>query len=128
MPLIGLPRLKMIARREQVEAGLRRHLAGLDKLRHRELFVPQHEADQLLAVQCAIALLRAGGGGIGLAHGLRRSGPDPDIRRREQRAGSCEQLPPARGKADFSVHTRTPINANRHRTGRRASSPKILLL
>jgi len=128
MPFIGLPGLKMVAGREQVEAGLRRHLAGLDQLRHRELLVAEHEADQLLAMQCAIALLRAGSGRAGLAHGLRRGRADPDIARCEHRAGGREQLAAARGKADFSVHTRTPINANRHRTGRRASSPKILLL
>ena len=128
MAFIGLPGLEMVARREQVEAGLCRHLAGLDQLRHRELFVAEHEADQLLAVQCAIALLRAGGGGIGLAHGLRRSRADPDITRCEQRAGGGEQLAPTRRKADFSVHTRTPINANRQRPAPAAFTPKILLL
>jgi len=61
----------------------------------------------------------------------RRRDPEPRGGERDALpviAGGREQLAAARGKADFSVHTRTPINANRHRTGRRASSPKILLL
>jgi len=130
MAFIGLPGLEMVARREQVEAGLCRHLAGLDQLRHGELLVAEHEADQLLAVQCAIALLRAGGGGIGLAHRLRCGRSDPDIARCEQRAGGGEQLAPARGKpdrigpADFAVHDKNSINRGQSRAGNAPRPPR----
>ena len=51
MAFISLPGLKMIARRKQVEAGLRRRFGQLDQVRHGELFVRQHETDMPLAGQ-----------------------------------------------------------------------------
>ena len=47
MPLVCLPRLEVIAGGEQTKAGLCRRLAELHEFRDGELFVTQHEADQL---------------------------------------------------------------------------------
>src|SRR3954454_9408750 len=48
MAFIVLPWLKMIARSHQIEPGAFGSFAKLDQSRHRELFMRQHESDQLL--------------------------------------------------------------------------------
>ena len=51
MPFIGLPRLQMVARRQQVEAAMLRPIADLDQFGYRELLVRQHIPDHPFALQ-----------------------------------------------------------------------------
>ncbi|HVH81270.1 MAG TPA: hypothetical protein VM782_17860 [Stellaceae bacterium] len=115
----------MVACREQRETGLGRDFAGFDKLRHRELLVTEHEADELLAVQRAICLLRAGSGRFGLPGRLRGGGLDADIRRCEQRAGRRQQVAAARGKAGFGVHDKDSIECEPAMRRPRRFTPEI---
>ena len=53
MPFVGLPRQQMVARRQQVEAGLLRPTADIDQFGYRELLVGQHIPDHPLVLQTA---------------------------------------------------------------------------